>query len=137
MTFKTIVVILLVLVSSARAIEIESESLSFIETTEFDKTNANEINNHPDGIARNQRGLTWLLFFIPVMLLGLGMVVSTFGLRFVSTSNSGIHVGKSFDPNSFLTNDGKTKRKTGLDEGQLRFLTSLFHQLDKARKLYR
>ena len=135
--FKASVVILLVLVSSITTIETESESSSALVKKEFDKTNTNGIDNHSNGLARNQRGLTWLLFFIPVMLLGLGMVVSTFGLRFVSTSNSGINIGKSFGQDIFLTNEKRTKLEKKVDEEGLYFLTSLFNQLTKAQKLYR
>ena len=99
--------LLFLVISCGWALESTSGSSFEIKEEELYKTIIEQKESNHGAAERNQQRLSWLPFMIPVILLGLSIVVGTFGLRFVSTSTSGIHIGKSFIANSLQTSDEK------------------------------
>ena len=119
-------------ISSGWALESTSGSSFEIKEEELYKTIIEQKGSNHGAAERNQQRLSWLPFMIPVILLGLSIVVGTFGLRFVSTSTSGIHIGKSFIANSLQTSDEKLNHISNEDNNLNTLTYKVYEAFQKA-----
>ena len=120
------------MISSGWALESTSGSSFKIKEEELYKTIIEQKGSNHGAAERNQQRLSWLPFMIPVILLGLSIVVGTFGLRFVSTSTSGIHIGKSFIANSLQTSDEKLNHISNEDNNLNTLTYKVYEAFEKA-----